>query len=249
MTRATEPGARPWRLVFTALHGGSGASATAAGVLLAWPHQGAIQLIDADPANRARQALGLGLASADGWVRAHSERRAWLSSLLPCTEQAAVLPYGEWAPAQPAPTPEAWQAGLDSLPACAVQLIVSGPPGTPCSALVRHSADLVCVVATPDMLVSTPPARLRALLGETGVLLINRFRPERRADLSLLGLARRHWARWLLPTLVHDDAAVSEALWQRQPLHVHAPASQAAHDYAALASLLQQLRIGVGVPA
>lgn len=45
---------RPWRLAISGLHGGCGASTLAAGLLLAWPHHSAIQLIDADPANRVR---------------------------------------------------------------------------------------------------------------------------------------------------------------------------------------------------
>lgn len=239
---------RPWRLAISGLHGGCGASTLAAGLLLAWPHHSAIQLIDADPANRVRQALGLGLDALPGWVDAWRDGRPWAEALRPCGGQASVLPCGE-APFElwPQLDAAAWQDGLASLPPCAVQLMVCGPAGSPCWALARQSADLYCVVATPDILVSTPPARLHALLGETGVLLINRFRPERRADLALLGLARQRWARWLLPVLVHDDAHIREALWRRESLHAHAPASQAAHDLAVLASVLQQQGICAGV--
>lgn len=241
---------QPWRLALTALHGGCGASTVAAGILLAWPHHSAIQLIDADPANRACQALGLGLDPLPGWSDAWRDGRPWRDALHHCGGQASLLPCGE-APLDtwPALTPSAWQAGLDSLPACTTQLMVSGPPGSPCWHLVCQSADLVCVVATPDVLVSTPPARLRLALGESGMLLINRFRPERRADLGLLGLARQHWLHWLLPIQVHDDTAVAEALWLRQSLHAHAPASQAAHDLAVLTGLLQQQGIRTGALA
>lgn len=105
---------------------------------------------------------------------------------------------------------------------------------------VLSAADLVLVVSTPDPLAISNALRLVTRLQNEqqceSAVLLNHFEAARALDRDIQRMLRRQHARLAVPIMIHRDEALREALAHKQTVFDYAPASQAAHEFAALAT-------------
>lgn len=101
------------------------------------------------------------------------------------------------------------------------------------------AADLVLIVLAPDALsyAAAGDAAQGAFSGgaRNVAFVINGFDPTRTLDRDVAVLARTNLQKSLAPVVVHRDESLREALASKQSVFDYAPASQASHDFAALA--------------
>lgn len=123
---------------------------------------------------------------------------------------------------------------------------------SPFAAQALAAADLVLVVLAPDPVSYAVAGRIVERSQRSGAppacLLLNHFEPARPLHRDLVLLLRAMAGTALAPVTLHRDTHVSDALACKQGVLDFAPASQAAHEFATLATWTLA-RLGRGAEA
>ena len=234
--------------------GGAGATTVAAHLASAIAEQNKpVLCFDFCPTDILRLHFGAALADADGFVTSLVAGHPWQEACYTSASAVRFLPFGAlpddaaldrvsaWMQARPD-----WFGGaLGSLELAPDTIIVCDCPRLP-AALRRQAlaaADLVIVVCTPDPLSLASASQLAAQLHDDAAvparvctILLNRFEAARRLDRDILLLLQRQHGHLCAPLVIHRDESLREALAHKQTVFDYAPAAQAAHEFAALAT-------------
>lgn len=239
--------------------GGVGKTTLAANLALALSKSRAVVALDLDPQNALRRHLSTAAHDIDGVGRATLEGRSWSSSLFPTSIPKLVcLPYGELNESDR----DAFEVHLSGNPQWLAHglrgsglvdadiAVIDTPPGP--SLYLQQAlgvAHFVLVVVHAD---AASYATLSAMEG-----LIERYCGDREGFLGsayvlnnvnmgsalsrdVVRVVRSGLGDRVLPTLVHQDEAVREALAFDQLVMQYAPNSEAAGDIDKVARWLVQ---------
>ncbi|WP_138922425.1 cellulose biosynthesis protein BcsQ [Hylemonella gracilis] len=242
--------------------GGAGATTVAAHLACALALQKRpVLAIDLSPANALRLFYGMEWAEEQGWARQLLAEQAWHDAAWRDSQGRAFVPFGalrdDAATERLAQTLRAHPRWLrDRLEETELDpgtIVVCDCPIA--AAALRDqaltAADLALLVCAPDTLsyaqatrriergwegaVGMPGAPDTGRPPETAIVL-NGHDPARLLDRDIALLLRTGYKSVFAPTLVHRDESLREALACKQTVFDVAPASQAAHDCAALAT-------------
>ncbi|HEY5801404.1 MAG TPA: cellulose synthase operon protein YhjQ/BcsQ, partial [Burkholderiaceae bacterium] len=106
---------------------------------------------------------------------------------------------------------------------------------------VLARADLVLLICGPDVVSYAYATQMLANIkasphGPESMIVLNAFEPTRRLDRDIAVLLRTGFKDRLSPAVLHRDEFLREALACKQTIFEFAPSSQAAYDFAALAT-------------
>lgn len=248
-------GAVPLRVVaILGANGGAGATTVAAHLASAIAEQNKpVLCFDFCPTDILRLHFGAALGQSSGFVAALLAGQPWQDACYTSGSGVRFLPFGtlpddaalDLASAWMQARPDWFSAALTSLALAPDTMIVCDCPRLP--AALRHqvlaAADLIIAVCTPDPLSLAAASRLIAQLhdGESdtacvSTILLNRFEAASRLDRDIRLLLQRRHGTLAAPVVIHRDESLREALAHKQTVFEFAPAAQAAHEFAALAT-------------
>jgi chromosome partitioning protein len=236
--------------------GGAGATTAVAHLASALAAQQRTALaIDFCPGNALRLHFGMAWAEEGGWARQLLDGQAWQAAAWRDSQGRLFLPFGALEEDAALPGLAQWlgerpgwfreRLGELQLAPDAVVVCDCLASPSPWRAQVLAAADLVLILCAPDTLSYAHATRLvdRARHHVAGsrplpelAIVLNGFDPARRLDRDIALLLRTQYKPAFSPALVHRDESLREALACKQTVFDFAPRSQAAHDYAALAT-------------
>ncbi|MBC7414793.1 MAG: cellulose synthase operon protein YhjQ [Herminiimonas sp.] len=234
--------------------GGAGSTTVAAHLASALVEQNKPVLgFDFCPTNVLRLHFGAALAEQPGFVTSLGSARPWQDACYTSASGVRFLPFGalpddmalEYANAWMQASPRWFAEALASLDLAPDTMIICDCPLLP--AALRSQAlavaDLVIVVSSPDPLALASATHLARQLHDDGdaagricTILLNRFEAARRLDRDIQLLLQRQQGHLASPVIIHRDESLREALAHKQTVFDYAPATQAAHEFAALAT-------------
>ncbi len=238
--------------------GGVGKTTITANMAMALAEGRNVVAIDLDPQNALRLHLGVSVEEIDGTGRATLEGRSWKTCMFRGQAGPYILPYGNLNESDR----DAFEVHLSSHPNWLLDglkglglggqdlVVIDTPPGPSLyQQQALKAANFVLVVIHGD------PASYATLPAMESVL--NKYctgRPEFYGSAYLLNnlpsgsnlardvvrVVRAELGERLVPSVVHQDEAVKEALAFDQLILQYAPHSEAARDIAQAASWLSQ---------
>lgn len=230
----------PCLLALQGLRGGVGVTSLVAGLAQALHALGQrVLILELDPAGLLRHHAALPAGPLEGWACAELEGADWRDCAWRLQPGLHLLPYGTLSGAQRLQLeqdlqarPGDWTTRLRHLPASIDWVVCDLPLHWP-----GHAGSLVADLHL--RVIEADPAchlRLQESLAAHEWLLVNRYDPTRRLSQDLWLLWQTHLQDCLVPSCLHEDEAVREALAARQLLAAHAPDSLFAEDLRSLAT-------------
>ncbi len=238
--------------------GGVGTTTVAAHLASAIAEQDKpVLCFDFCPTDVLRLHFGAALAESGGFVTSLIAGRPWQDACYTSGSGIRFLPFGALADDAALDAASAWMrarpdwfaSALDTLELESDAIIICDCPRLPAAlrSQALAAADLVIVVSTPDPLALAGASRLAQQLhadaNGTGIhparsctILLNRFEAARRLDRDIHLLLQRQHGHLTAPLVIHRDESLREALAHKQTVFEYAPAAQAAHEFAALAT-------------
>lgn len=231
--------------------GGAGATTVVAHLASAVTQQDKpVLCLDFCPTNILRLHFGTALAERAGFARALLDGTPWQDAAFTSTSGVAFLPFGTldgdadldrisaWLQQRPHWLPEA----LASTTLAPQTMVICDCPRLPAALRnqVLAAADLTLVVCAPTPLALAAAShmanQLRERAGQASAVLLNGFEAGRALDRDMQLLLRRQHANLAAPVSIHRDESLREALAHKLTVFDYAPASQAAQEFAALAT-------------
>lgn len=234
--------------------GGVGATTVAAHLASAIAEQDKpVLCFDFCPTDVLRLHFGATLSGSNGFVTALIAGMPWQDACYTSASGVSFLPFGAltddaaldhastWMQARP----NWFAAALASLALAPDTMIVCDCPRLPAAlrSQALAAADLIIVVCTPDPLSLAAASQLAVQLHDDGqnpvrvsTILLNRFEAAHRLDRDIRLLLQRRHGHLAAPVVIHRDEALREALAHKQTVFDYAPAAQAAHEFAGLAT-------------
>jgi cellulose synthase operon protein YhjQ len=237
--------------------GGVGKTTLAANLALALSKSSSVVALDLDPQNALRRHLSAATNDIDGVGRATLEGRPWSSALFGTAVPKLVsLPYGELNE----PDRDAFEVHLSGHPQWLAQglnglglassdiVVIDTPPGPSLyQQQVLRVAHFVLVVVHADAASYATLSAMEGLIdrycaGREGFLgsayLLNSVNMGSALSRDVVRVVRLGLGDRVLPTVVHQDEAVREALAFDQLVMQYAPNSEAASDIGKVAGWL-----------
>jgi cellulose synthase operon protein YhjQ len=237
--------------------GGAGATTIAAHLSAALSLQKRNTLVfDWCADNLLRLHFGMSLNDRMGWATCLLDKADWYTAAYRSSNNVDFVPFGQlhndgeldrltsWLKDQPS-----WfRNQLNKLNLPPDTIVVCDCPRMPAALRdqVLSVADAVLLVTSPDSVSYTKTthmvARIEAIAhaqpnaAPETLLLLNGFDSSRRLDRDISVLLRTQHKNRLSPVLIHRDESLREALACKQTVFEFAPSSQAAHDFATLAT-------------
>lgn len=231
--------------------GGAGATTVAAHLTTALSLQQRDALgMDWCPENHLRMHFGMSLIDQTGWASSLLSGTEWHSAAYRSGTGIDFLPFGglqreaelDALAASLAKEPGWFVRQLALLRLPAETVVICDCPRMPAALReqVLAAADIILVITTSDSLSYAAATRIASGADQAGgtptLLVLNLFDAVRRLDRDVAVLLRtQHHARFS-PVVIHRDEALREALACKQTVFDFAPSSQAAYDFAALAT-------------
>jgi cellulose synthase operon protein YhjQ len=231
--------------------GGAGATTVTAHLATAIARQDKTVLcFDFCPDNVLRLHFGAALTDRDGFAAALVAQTPWQYAAYTGASGVRFLPFGmlqddaaldqlsDWLRLRPL-----WFRDLvESIDLPRDAIIVCDCPRLPAALRnqVLAAADLSLVTCAPDPLslasATGIAGQLRHRDGTPGAVLFNGFEAARALDRDMQLLLRRRAGHLAAPVVIHRDESLREALAHKLTVFDYAPASQAAQEFAALAT-------------
>ncbi|AHM71396.1 cellulose biosynthesis protein BcsQ [Yersinia hibernica] len=231
-------------LALQGVRGGIGTTSVTAA--LAWALQQldeSVLVIDFSPDNLLRLHFNMHFEQSRGWAKAEITGEGWQQGAMRYTEKLDFLPFGQLTQAENEQfaaslqnTAQHWQENLSALQATAAYrwILLDVPAGD--NALTRQAlalADQTLILIHAD---ASCHVRLHQQHLPAGChFLLNQFAASSRLQQDLHQL----WLQSLdslLPTFIHRDEAMAEALAAKQPLGEYSAQSLAAEEVMTLAN-------------
>ena len=258
-TSSAELGAKRLKVIaIIGAGGGVGTTTVAAHLASAIAEQNKpVLCFDFCPTDVLRLHFGAALTDSSGFVTALLAGQPWQEACFTNASGVSFLPFGAlpddaalgqasaWMQARP----DWFDSALDSLALPPESIIVCDCPRLPAAlhSPALAAADLIIVVCTPDPLSLAAASRMAQQLHYPGAraadgaaractILLNRFEAARRLDRDIHLLLQRRHGQLVAPVVIHRDESVREALATKQTVFEFAPQTQAAHEFAALAT-------------
>ncbi|MFP1784550.1 cellulose biosynthesis protein BcsQ [Lonsdalea quercina] len=232
-------------IAFQGIRGGAGTTALTSALAWAINQSGeSVIALDFSPANQLGTQFNTPVSYCDGWMRATLDDGDWRENALRYLSGLDFIPFGRLD----ADEQMRYQTSSDFLQPWIddrlkalrqdyrwILLDVPAHP-LPSTQQLLHAADRVIRVITPD---ANCHLRLnRDPVDANNLYLINRFNVNSAVQRDLHQL----WSstlQSLLPVIVHQDEALSEAMMMKQPVGEYRPSSLASEEVATLATWLQ----------
>lgn len=245
-------------LAIVSAKGGVGKTTLAGNLSLALAKNRSVVALDLDPQNALRLHLGLGSSDIDGVGRASLEERPWSSA---CFKSASsplqALPYGEMSEGDR----DAFEVHLSLHPEWLVRglqglglrnadvVVVDTPPGPSLyQQQVLRAAHFVLVVLHADAASYATVPAMEGLIEHYCVnrdgyfgsaYLINSMNAGSVLSRDVVRIIRNGLGERVVPTVVHQDESVREALAFDQPVLQYSPHGEAASDMAQVVRWLE----------
>lgn len=239
--------------------GGVGKTTLAANLALSLARGRTVVALDLDPQNALRLHLGVATHDVDGVARASLEGRPWSGAVFKSSSpELVVLPYGELNEGDR----DAFEVHLSSHPDWLARglsnlrladqdvVVIDTPPGPSLyQQQVLRAAHFVLVVVHADAAsYATLPAMEglieRYCAGREGFIgsayLLNSVNAGSALSRDVVKVVRAGLGDRVLPTVVHQDEAVREALAFDQLVLQYSPHSEASSDIAQVVRWLEQ---------
>ncbi|MFP1742277.1 cellulose biosynthesis protein BcsQ [Lonsdalea quercina] len=231
-------------IAFQGIRGGTGTTALTSALAWALNQSGeSVMALDFSPANQLGTHFNTPVSYCDGWMRATLDDGDWRENALRYLAGLDFMPFGRLD----AEERMRYQTSSDFLQPWIddrlnalrqdyrwILLDVPAHP-LPLTQPLLHAADRMIRVITPD---ANCHLRLyHDLVDANHLYLINQFNVNRAVQRDLHQL----WSstlQSLLPVIVHQDEALSEAMMMKQPVGEYRPSSLAAEEVATLAAWL-----------
>ncbi|WP_459614924.1 cellulose biosynthesis protein BcsQ [Bordetella sp. 2513F-2] len=219
------------------LRGGVGATSAAAALAYAMHSLGQrVVALDLSAQDLLRLHFNVSWADARGWASAAAAGRPWHADAYTVLPGLHLLPHGSPPDtADPAPDPATWRARLGELSAHYDWVVLDLPAG-PQGAALLGLADLDLCLAEADPACAALLARRSAR--EAPHLLISRYDPASPLQRDIR-LVWQHEYERLVPSVLHRDESVLEALAHKMPVGQYRLGSQGAQDALSLAAWCQ----------
>ena len=242
---------RPRAVAIVGASNGAGTTTLTAHLAAALVHQQRPAIaFDLSPDNALRLFLGMPWNEADGLAPRLLDGSPWHEAAYRSAAGVDFLPFGQLESEDEVDRVQDWFAAHPGWLASRLREIRLAPEGlflidcprTP--AAVRDqalaAADLLLLVVRPTPIAYAAAMRLlrgiRAQGGPPTTVVLTGFDSSRSLDRDMALLLRTSLGDQLCPVSVHRDEAIREALASKQTVFDYHPASQAAHDFAALAT-------------
>lgn len=228
------------------IRGGTGTTALTSALAWALSQSGeSVMALDFSPSNQLGIHFNTPLSYHDGWMRAALEDGDWRESAMRYLPGLDFMPFGRLDDAEQmryqAASSDFLQPWIDERLNALRQdyrwilLDVPAHP-LPLTQTLLHAADRMIRVITPD---ANCHLRLhRERIDAINLYLLNRFNVNSAVQRDLHQLWNST-LQALLPIIVHQDEAFSEALMMKQPVGEYRPSSLATEEIATLAAWLQ----------
>ncbi|MFP1908092.1 cellulose biosynthesis protein BcsQ [Lonsdalea quercina] len=231
-------------IAFQGIRGGTGTTALTSALAWALNQSGeSVMALDFSPANQLGTHFNTPVSYCDGWMRATLDDGDWRENALRYLTGLDFMPFGRLDVDEQM----RYQTSSDFLQPWIddrlnalrqdyrwILLDVPAHP-LPLTQPLLHAADRMIRVITPD---ANCHLRLyHDLVDANHLYLINQFNVNRAVQRDLHQL----WSstlQSLLPVIVHQDEALSEAMMMKQPVGEYRPFSLAAEEVATLAAWL-----------
>ncbi|MFP1920952.1 cellulose biosynthesis protein BcsQ [Lonsdalea quercina] len=231
-------------IAFQGIRGGTGTTALTSALAWALNQSGeSVMALDFSPANQLGTHFNTPVSYCDGWMRATLDDGDWRENALRYLTGLDFMPFGRLDVDEQM----RYQTSSDFLQPWIddrlnalrqdyrwILLDVPAQP-LPLTQPLLHAADRMIRVITPD---ANCHLRLyHDLVDANHLYLINQFNVNRAVQRDLHQL----WSstlQSLLPVIVHQDEALSEAMMMKQPVGEYRPSSLAAEEVATLAAWL-----------
>lgn len=241
--------------------GGVGKTTLAANLALALSsgRAGSVVALDLDPQNALRHHLGVAAHDVEGVGRATLEGRPWLSTLFQsATPELFALPYGELNESDRdafeihlSSHPDWLLTGLRGMGLGETDVVVIDTPPGPSLYLqqVLRVAHFVLVVVHADAASYATMSAMEGLIERycTGretflgsAYLLNNVNVGSALSRDVIRVVRAGLGDRVLPTVVHQDESVREALAFDQMVLQHSPHSEASNDIVQAARWLKE---------
>lgn len=206
------------------------------------------------PTDVLRLHFGAALTEDSGFIANLMAGRPWEDACYTSAASVRFLPFGALQDDAALDRVSSWMrerpdwfaAALASVALADDTLVVCDCPRMPAELRrqVLAVADMILVVCTPDPLSLAAATRLAGQLQvhpadhgpRTCAVLLNRYEAARRLDRDIQLLLQRRHGNLSVPVIIHRDESLREALACKQTVFEYAPAAQAAHEFAALAT-------------
>lgn len=230
--------------------GGAGATTVTAHLATAIVQQDRpVLCFDFCPSNALRLHFGACFDDPDGFATALLAGAPWQDCAYASADGVRFLPFGAMADdaalerlcawLQERPNWFRYSVAAIDLPADTI--VLCDCPRLPAALRnqVLAAADIVLVSCAPDPLSLASATRLASQLHDAGrvaLILLNGFEAGRALDRDMQLILRRQYGALAAPVTIHRDESLREALACKQTVFDYAPASQAAQEFAALAT-------------
>lgn len=220
-------------LTLSSVRGGAGVTSVCAGIADALQQLGKkVLLIDLNPSDMLRLHFNIPYAEKTGWASASAHQQDWKQACYRVTAHLHLVAYG----AQGIQAREHDAFPLSELSHLATQfdwIILDCPAPLAPTVQQQMPTSLQLLVVNPDP--ATQVLLTEQTLGPQQRLLVNGLDPTFSLSNLLLLEWRARFTTHLLPTQLHRDNSIPEALAQKMPITVWRPDSAAARDMHALA--------------
>ncbi len=233
-------------------HGGVGVTTVTAQLVTVLNQRGLrVLAVDLSPSNDLRLHFGMALEDRSGLALQFLQQAPWAEAAYRGMEGIDFVPFGSLTLDQLVAMDGATQKDPQWFLGQLKRLDISEQSWVLCDcsqgiypfqAQVVQAADMVIVVLNSDTQ-SFVKARTTQLfpLGDqpaASYLLLNQFDAARELDRDILSLVRLAFPTQLIPTIIHRDEHVREALASKRSLLAYASSSQSALDFAHLGAWL-----------
>ncbi|RCS59807.1 cellulose biosynthesis protein BcsQ [Parvibium lacunae] len=239
--------------------GGVGKTTVSANLCAALRQCGAaVVALDFDPQNALRLHFGVPHAEINGLSRSTLAAASWINAMYDTAAGVQVIPYGSVNEADR----QRFEHHLEASPNWLIEnlqkigltndhvVVIDTPPGPSVymqQALRAASVALVVVLADPASYATVPG--MEVLLHDYcyqrpdflgSAYLLNQVDASKALNRDIVAAFRAHIPDRILPTSVHFDQGLTEALAYGQTVFQYAPHSQGAHDILTNAQWLVQ---------